>query len=291
MGRASAAMGLGMLALVAGCGSSGAKGEYILAEKLWEERSYAAAAAQFERAFAKDQKGELGRQALYRAATTQHIFNHRYPEALVLYRKYLEIEPKGLASRDAEIQVGEILFGKTRQFEQAIQHYRRWIRERPGDPLNEAYLFRIGRAQLELWQFEDAIQTFGQLVEGGASGTWAPESLYQIGMSHLALADQGQDLGSTDEGAGKPGGGGRKDEYRLAMAAFDRVVEKYPATKAAQEARLGQATVNEELGLWAEALAVLAPLEATYPLPQVVKIRTTRIKERLARQNPPLKRK
>lgn len=291
MGRAPAAMALGMLALVAGCGSSGAKGEYILAEKLWEEHSYTAAAAQFERAFAKDQKGELGRQALYRAATTQHLFNHKYPEALALYRKYLELEPRGPVARDAEIQVGEILFEKTKQFEQAIQHYRRWIRERPGDPMNEPFLFRIGRCQLELWQFEDAIQTFGQLVESGASGPWAAEALYQIGMAHLALADQGQDLGTAEEGGGKGSRATKKEEYRLAMSAFDKTVEKYPASKAAQEARLGQATVNEELGLWSEALAVLAPLEATYPLPQVVKIRITRIRERLARQSPPLKRK
>ncbi len=123
-------------AALTACGGSGAKSEYILAEKLWEEKSYAAAAAQFERAFQKDQKGTLGKQALYRAATTQYLFTQKHAAALALFRRYLEADPAGQAARDAEIQIGEILFSKLSQYDAAIQHYRKWLREHPGDPLN-----------------------------------------------------------------------------------------------------------------------------------------------------------
>jgi len=283
-----------------GCGSTGAKGEYILAEKLWQEQSYVAAAAQFERAFAKDQKGELGKQALYRAATTQYLFNRKYAAALALFRKYLEVEPTGAAARDAEIQIGEILFEKTQQYEAAIEHYRRWLRERPGDERNTEFLYRVGRSQLHLWQFEDAVQTMSQLSEQSGVSPWISEALFQKGMAYLALADQGGG-GAAPKQSGKGADDAaesdtteslsRREYYRRALSAFEQTRTRFPKSKAAQEAGLGVATIYEELGQWQDALTALAPLESTYPVPQVIKIRMIRIRERLARQSPPLKRK
>lgn len=295
-GKAFLILSLLFVGLLSACGSTGAKGEYILAEKLWHEKSYAAAAAQFERAFFKDQKGHLGRQALFRAATTQMLFTQKYSAALELFRKYLEVDPSGPGARDAEIQIGELLFQKTRQYDAAIQHYRKWLRERPGDPLNPEFLFRIGRAQFYLWQFEDAIQTFESVGLQAPQSDWAAEALYQGGMAHLALAGQSQDLSGRDaqgedDDSGRAGVMGQKERYQRAMRAFESTTERFPQSKAALEAMLARATVYEELGQWEEALKVLGPLEEKYPVPQVVKIRQTRIRERLARQNPPLKRK
>ncbi len=279
--------------MAAACGGTGAKGEYILAEKLWHEGSYVAAATQFERAFIKDQKGRLGRQALFRAATTQMLFTENFEAALRLFRKYLEVDPEGAAARDAEIQIGEILFNKLQRYEQSIQHYRKWLRERPGDPMNAEFLYRVGRSQFYLWQFGDAIQTFENAAVQAGEDRWAAESLYQSGMAYLALAGQSQESqdtgGSGEEGAAA--GSGKKERYLRAMKAFQQTYERFPKEKAAQEARLATATAHEELGQWEEALSMLSSLESTYPTPQVIKIRQVRIRERLARQNPPLKRK
>ena len=193
-----------LIVLLGGCGGSGAKSEYILAEKLWEERSYAAAAAQFERAFQKDQKGTLGKQALYRAATTQYLFTQKHAAALALFRRYLEVDPEGPAARDAEVQIGEILYSKLSQYDAAIQHYRKWLREHPGDPLNPEFLFRIGRAQFYLWQFEDAIQTFESVTLQSTDEKWVSEALFQAGMCQLALAGQSQERSSAAEPAAEP---------------------------------------------------------------------------------------
>jgi TolA-binding protein len=279
------------LLFVVACGGSGAKSEYILAEKLWADKSYAAAAAQFERAFQKDQKGALGKQALYRAATTQYLFVKKYSAALALFRKYLEVDPEGTAARDAEIQIGEILFDRLSQYDAAIQHYRKWLREHPGDPQNPEFLFRVGRSQFYLWQFEDAIQTFESLAMQTAEERWLAEAFYQAGMAHLALAGQGQDRGGATEAEDSDVGMSKKERYKRAIAAFEQVGSRFPKSKAAPEARLGLATAYEELGQWQDAIDVLEPLVSAYPVPQVIKIRMIRIRERLARQNPPLKRK
>ena len=273
------------------CGGTGAKGEYILAEKLWHEGSYVAAATQFERAYTRDQKGQLGKQALFRAATTQMLFTSNFEAALRLFRKYLEADPDGPGARDAEIQIGEILFTKVRRYEPAIQHYRKWLREHPGDPLNAEFLYRVGRAQFYLWQFEDAIQTFETAALQAGDDRWASEALYQSGMAYLALAGQSQEAQSQDDGEDGAGSAGKKERYLRASKAFQQTAERFPKEKAAQEARLAMATVHEELGQWEEALAVLATIESSYPTPQVIQIRQRRIKERLARQKPPMKAK
>ena len=109
-------------------------------------------------------------------------------------------------------------------------------------------------------------------------------------MANLALADQGQDP-SAPEDAGAQRAGSKKELYRRAAAAFEQTEKRFPESKAAQEARLGQATVFEELGQWDEAMEVLSALEKSYPVKQIIKIRMTRIRERLARQNPPIRRK
>ncbi len=283
----------GLALVLSACGGTGAKGEYILAEKLWNEGSYSAAATQFERAFAKDQKGALGKQALFRAATTQLLFNGNHSAALNLFKKYLEVDPTGPAARDAEIQIGEILFNKLRNYESAIQHYRKWLRDHPSDQLNGEYLYRIGRAQFYLWQFEDAIQTFETIGLQSTTSPLAPDALYQSGMAYLALAGQSQDLQNSqvsDEEAGDANLG-QKERYRRAMKAFEQVLNRFPNSKVASEAKLALATAQEELGQWEAALVTLEQLERMYPTPQVIKIRQTRIRERLARQTTPLKRK
>jgi TolA-binding protein len=214
--------------------------------------------------------------------------------ALALFRKYREIDSEGGAARDAEIQIGEILFNKTRQYEAAIQHYRKWLREHPGDPLNPEFLYRIGKAQFYLWQFEDAIQTLENVGTQAPGSKWEAAALHQAGMAHLALAGQSQDAPgrrSGEEEDDEAPAVGQKERYQRAIQLFQKIVQRFPATGAAQEAQLALATAYEELSLWSEALAALEPLATSYPTPQVIRIRQTRIRERLARQNPPLKRK
>lgn len=274
-----------MLALLlAACGGSGIKADYILAEKLWQEKNYLSSARLFERVFNKDQKSKLGQQALYRAATTQMLFMRDDAEAARLFQKYIEIAPKGDAVHDARIQLGEIWYSRTQQYDLAIQHYRRMIRENPGAPENVQWLYRIGRAQYFLWQFEESIQTFDSLVAQSSSGSLVAEAAYQSAAGRLALASQPHSTLSDDE---DPTGVSESTRplLKAAIRAFEQVETRYPGTSAAKQAALALVSCYEEEGLWEEALSKAAGLGETYPVPQVVKIRIQRIKERLARRS------
>ncbi len=273
------------LLVLPSCGGSTVKTDYILAEKLWEEGSYQPAARQFERIFLKDQKGKLGQQALYRAAMTQYLFLKEYSEALRLFTKYLEVAPTGPAARDAQLQIGEIYFNKITQYENAISHYRKWLKDNPAAPENPEFLYRIGRAQFFLWQFEDSIRTFESILAQSSAHPVASEAAYQIGMAHLSLAAQsslsarpGDDEETDTESIDS------SERHRLAVKTFESVEKQYPGSKAAQQAALGIVTSLEERGLWEDALKKLGEMGGKYPIPQILKIRTHRIQERLSKR-------
>jgi TolA-binding protein len=273
------------LLVLPSCGGSGVKTDYILAEKLWQQGSYEPAARQFERIFLKDQKGKLGQQALFRSAMTQHLFLKQYPEALRLFTKYLEAVPAGPTARDAQFQIGDIYFNKTGQYENAIQHYRNWIKDHPTDPENLEFIYRIGRSQFFLWQFEESIKSFDAVLTQSPRHALASEAAYQIGMAHLSLAAQSRATSSAVDDEQEPAEVlDSSARHQLAVKAFERVEKQFPGSPAAQQAALGIVTSLEERGLWEEALKKLREMNGKYPIPQILTIRAHRIQERIAKR-------
>ena len=273
-----------IMLLASGCGGSGIKTEYVLAETLWQQGNYEASARQFERVYQKDPKGNLGHQALFRAAMTHYLFLRKFPQAVELFTKYIEVAPEGSGVNDARMQVGEIYFNKMSQYENAIQHYRKLLKDSPKSADSPEFLFRIGRSQFFLWRFEEAIQTFQALISAAPQSHQAAEASYQIGAAHLSIAAQPKSSVSEDDEEGDEPRVDLKARYRLAIQAFENTEARYPKTHAAQEAALGVVTAFEEQGLWEDALNKLKSMGAEYPIPQVIKIRSHRIQERLAKR-------
>lgn len=276
---------LGVL-ILSGCGGSGVKTDYILAEKLWDDRNYASSAKQFERVFQKDQKGRLGQQALYRAATTSLLFLKDPTRALKLFRRYLEVAPRGPGARDAQLQIGEIYFSSTFQYDAAIQHYKAWVREHPSDPESPRILLRIGRAHYFLGQFYEALEAFQALSQRSPGVELLSEARYQLGISHLALAVAG---GATTQEGRVEGSDAEsfsaQDHYHRARLHLEQVERDHRNSEAAQRAAMALVTYFEEQGLWEDALAKLKTLSGRYPAPEVLRIREQRIRERLGRRN------
>ncbi len=285
-GQAGWVVLLGSLVL-SGCGGSGIKADYILAEKLWDERNYASSAKQFERVFQKDQKGKLGQQALYRAATTSLLFLKDPSRALKLFNRYLEVAPKGPGARDAKLQIGEIYFSNTFQYDAAIQHYKTWIREHPSDPESSRILLRIGRAHYFLGQFFEAVEAFQALSNRSPGDDLLSEARYQMGISHLALAVAGRATIQEGRVEGPDAESlSSEDHYRRAREHLERVEQDHPGSETAQRAAMALVTYYEEQGFWEDALSKLKTLSGRYSAPEVLRIREQRIRERLGRRNP-----
>jgi TolA-binding protein len=259
------------LALLAatGCSVNATKKSYVLAEKLWTDGKYAAAVAEFEKVTARDSSGKLGLQALYRAASTEALFLGRYSDALRKYRRFAEMAGEHPTSWEAQKQVGEILFVKLEHFDQAIQHYRALLRQKPESPEAPEYLFRIAKSHFFLWQFNEAVRVYRELVRKHPDSPWAEKATFEIGVTYFTRGEQH----SEGRGTGKEG-------YQEAIDAYNQFLKKYPQSDLAPQAKFGIASCLEELDQLDAAYHAYESLKETYPSPKVVAIKLVRIKER-----------
>lgn len=256
-----------------GCTAGSTKKTYVLAEKLWTDGKYAAAVSEFEKVIARDPNGALGLQALHRAATTQAYFLSQYDEAIGKFQRFAEVTSESSESWEAQLQVGEILFSKLENHEQAIQHYRSLLRLRPDAPESPEFLYRIGKSHFFLWQFEDAIMAFSELPRRFPRAKLAERALYEIGVTYFTRGERG----ASGKSASEP--------YQQAMEAFQRFIAQYPASSLLPEAKFGIASCLEELDQLDAAYQAYESLKASYPSPNVILIKLHRIKERKAQRS------
>jgi TolA-binding protein len=247
-----------------------------LGEKLWSDRKYGSAVSEFEKVIAKDPRGKLGMRATYRAAMTQYLFLGEYGNAIRKFRTFAEISTDPVLVWDAQLQIGEILFSGTDQYDQAVLHYKSLLKQKPEAIQAAEFLFRIGKSQFFLFQFADAIDTFGSLVKkyGSSSSLWAEKAAFEIGSTYFTRGEQqsgGKSLGTTD--------------YQAAIVAYERFIKNYPKSELVSEARFGVASCLEELNQLDDAYSTYATLKKDYPSPNVVEIKMIRIRQRIAQRN------
>lgn len=255
----------------AGCTSNSAKKHYVLAEKLWTDGKYAAAVLEFDKVTAKDPKGKLGLQALFRSATTESLFLSQYNEAIRKFSAYAEApgaEPE--LAWDSRKQVGEIFFAKTEQYDRAIQHYQQMLKQRPQAPEAAEFTFRIAKSHFFLWQFDSATQLYQQIQARYPGTVWAEKAMFEAGVTYYTRGEQ-------HPGAARDQG---QDAYREAMDAYQRFLKAHPTSPLAVEAKFGIASCLEELDQLDAAYRAYDALKSTYPSPNVIAIKLARIRER-----------
>ena len=264
-----ATLALAAALLSGGCGINSAKRSYVMAESLWTDGKYAAAVAEFEKVIAKDPGGKLGLMALNRAATTQALFLNQYAEAVRKFRVFAEISQDAEAAWEARRQIGEILFSKTENYEEAIAHYTQMLGLKPQYPEAPEYLFRIGKSQFYLRQFSEAVQTYRDLIQKYPGSHLAEKALFETGITLY-----------TRGGSSPRTRGSGPDYYQQAIDAYERFLKVYPGSELAPQARFGIANCLEEMDLLDQAFEAYLALRGKYPSPNVIEIKLARIKER-----------
>jgi TolA-binding protein len=266
---------LAALALaLAGCSANSAKRHYLLAERLWSDGKYKASVSEFEKVVARDPKGKLGLQALQRAAVTQELFLHQYADAARKFRLLAERTGDAEQAWSARLQLGEILFAKTEQFDQAITHYRAMVQARPKAPEVPELLFRVGRSHFFLGQFEEAVAAYRDLGTRFPGTEWEEKAALETARSYFTRGEQ------------RPGGSGPGLEtYQQAMGAYREYIRKFPDSPRLPEAHFGIANCLEELDQLEAAVQAYEALRKTYPSPNVIEIKLARIRERKAQKS------
>jgi TolA-binding protein len=244
-----------------------------LAEKLWTDGKYVAAISEFEKVSARDPHGKLGTQALLRSATTQSLFLSKYPEAIQKLKQFTELSQDAPAVWDARKQVGELLFNKTEQYDQALHYYQNLIQLKPDAPEVPEFLFRIGRSQYFLGHFDDAISTYRQVIKVYPQTMLAERATFEIAQTHLT---QGEQTGTSRSAM---------DQFKVAMASYQGFLKQYPHSPYTSEAAFGIASCLEAMDQLDAAYQSYEALRETYPSRNVIEIKLARIRERKAQRS------
>jgi TolA-binding protein len=284
--RAFAAFGAVACALAgglvfSGCTSNSAKKQYLLAEKLWTDGKYSSAVTEFDKVTAKDPKGKLGLQALYRSATTQMLFQSQFGDAARKFKTFAEAagaDPD--MAWDAQKQIGEIFYSKTEQYDRATQQYQLLLKQKPAAPEAPEFMFRLAKSHFFLWQFDDAVSVYREMVAKFSNTGWAEKASFEIGVTYFTRGEQKN--GNRPKGSEREKG---TDPYQEATDAYQRFIKNYPESPLVPQARFGIASCLEERDQLDAAYRAYESLKATYPSPNVIAIKLARIRERQAQRS------
>lgn len=264
-----------VLILGSSCTSQNPRDRFLLAEKLWQEKSYEAAVAEYEKVIQKDPSSELGIKAALRAAVTQTLFLNEHLAALKKLNRIIEANRENPLAHEAYKQIGEILFIRLEQYEQAIQHYERMIELYPDDPSKDEYIYRIGKAQFHVLRFEDSIKTFRIVVDKYRGSEWAKRARFEIGVSQQT---KGHQLQQKDVRLAN-------DAFREAVKEFSAFIQTYPNDPLTLEAKFETGNCFEEMDQVDAAHKAFEEIRDLYPNRTVVELKLRRITERKNQKN------
>jgi len=259
-----------LLLVGSGCtAQSSISNHYLTAEKLWSEKNYPAAVAEFERVVKESPDSAIGLQALWRASTTQALFLNEPQKALKGFESFIQRASSSELAPQAMLEMGEILFTRLNQYGRAIEHYEKLI-ESPRFREEEKALFhyRVARSHFHLQRIRKSIEWYEKMLAAFPSSTWTPRAMADLGSAWYALGDHDrtalpkalkifQDLKNRTRGR----------QHRLYV-----------------EAVFNEASTLEELDKLEEAHDLFMTIQNDYPAPNVIRIRMVRLSERMKKK-------
>ena len=261
---------LPLLLVWVGCtAQSSVSNHYLTAEKLWSEKNYPAAVAEFERVVKESPESAIGLQALWRASMTQALFLNEPQKALKGFELFIQRAANSELAPQALLEMGEILFSRLNQYARAIEHYEKLI-ESPGFREEDKALFhyRVARSHFHLHRIRKSIEWYEKMMARFPNSSWIPRAMSDLGSAWYALGDQER-------------------------AAFSKALKIFQDLKARTrgrqhrvfvEAVFNEASTLEELDKLEEAHDLFKTIENDYPAPNVIKIRMVRLSERMKKK-------
>jgi len=168
---------------------SSTSARYLTAEKLWTEKKYEASVVEFDRIVKESPGSALGVQALWRASMTRALFLNDFPEALRGLQSFIDQSAQNNLVLDAQKEIGEILFSKTQQYPQAIEHYEKLIQSKKFPKEEGFFLYRISRANAAMGKIKKAISTEESILEKYPSGDLALKAKLDLAQNWFTIGD------------------------------------------------------------------------------------------------------
>jgi len=198
-------------------------------------------------------------EALFQKAEILDIYLSRHSDALLTYLLLERDYPDAPEVEPARRQVAMLFKYRLDDCGQAIAAYQK-VLDLPG-PDNDQLQYEVADCYFRLNNFEQARIEFENLLSNGPYTELAAEVRYRIAMTY-ALEGKLPD----------------------AAAAYRLVIQDWPDSPYAVEARFGLAKVLEEQEELLEALKILEELAGIYPKQDILKRKTDQVRERIEKK-------
>jgi TolA-binding protein len=200
-----------------------------------------------------------GPQALFQTAEIQDLYLGRYSDAVLTYLLLERNFPKAAEVVAARKQVAVLYKYRLKDCGQAIAVYQK-VLDQPGRE-NDQFQYEVADCYFRLNNFDQARIEFESLINNYPQSALVAEVQYRIAVTYALEGKQPEAAGT----------------YRL-------VVERWPDSPYALEARFGLATVLEEQEKLLEALKILEELSGVYPKQDILERKTEQVRERIAKK-------
>lgn len=247
-----------------GCGSSKIKSQYIIAEKFWNERNYEAAVIEFEKVTKIDSESELGKQALFRAAMTEAVFLKKYKSAIQKFQIYIKLNPGEDKIWESNLQIGEILFNYSQNFEAALIHYQNLLNQFKKAKNTPEIYFRIGKSFSNLQDFNKSIEAYEELIRTFPKYESIDEVYFEKALNFVVLGEF-----KSQKIAKKIG----KTDFFEGIKQLNEFINKFPRSKHVPEAQFWIANSAEENGDLKNAILQYRELLRKYPNQNVIRLK------------------
>jgi TolA-binding protein len=247
-------LGALFLLALAACNANSPETQFVLAEKLLEDRKYDAAISEFQAIVDKSSNSPMGLQAQLKIAEIQHLYLGHAPQAIEAYGEFLKRNKDENKRRDVEKVMADLQFQSFEDYDQAIASYSKLVKENSDRKEGEELMFRLGRSFFMKSKFEDAIKMFQYQKERFPEGPFLWRANLEIGNS---LSAQGK---CAD-----------------AIKQFDTVIAAAPKE---QQVLAKHAACYEEQDQVDEAYELFSSIQEEYPAPSVVELKMQKIKRR-----------
>ena len=250
-----------IILLFSACDKSG-EDAYKKADELWSAGKYNEAVAQYE-VISKKGTGRLVADSLYQIGNIYYLNLRDYQKAIEAYRRLVEISPGSPFSPDAQRKIADIYKDKFGDLRGAIAEYQHFAKVFPKEA--DKAMYQTAQCYALLKEFAKAREQYEAILKDAPDIDYKDEVYYQIANSYYLEGKTGE-----------------------AKKGFEEFLGKFPESKLVPDARLGIALAYEEEGNLAEALSRLTQLKGVYHNQRALELRITGIRERIAAKKRPV---
>lgn len=184
------------LALIAfttliGCQSDKKITRFLLAEKFWNKGEYSAAVTEFDKVVRLDPQGKTGKDALYRAATTEVYFLSRFTSAVERFERLTAMAANPTEAWEFQKWIATVYFDFMHDYSKAETQLRKLLDSSP--PTKEEKLeldWKLGKSLFFEQKFPESYEVFDRIFKTEyAPSEMKSKALFEKAMTLLTEGD------------------------------------------------------------------------------------------------------